>query len=380
MSSPSAAIADRSGAPNASRGRSGSAPRRRRPLDRRPAETGTRQLASTAASQASAASRAARGAAHRHRRDDGRRRAASAAAARVDRRWTRRLGIGRSTSGSLPARWTSPPGLRLASAAGGHPRRSAAPGVGTRSRRPHRSSPQPSDGSPPRFAPLSPRVAVLIVAAIVVGLLLWMARDSVRPFVLGLLLVYLLDIPVRRLVRRGMRRSLAILIVYIVAIVAIIEFLALTLTPLINEIFRLHRGLPAAGRPAQRAPPGARRLLLAPPDPAGHPRVDRQRHRRRRRERRAGRRDRPRLPAAARHRRGQPASARSSATSSCRSGSSTSRKDQAKLVDAFDRALPARLALRHAGSSFGSSSASSASGSAPRSSSASPSASSRSSA
>ncbi len=48
-----------------------------------------------------------------------------------------------------------------------------------------------------RFAPLSPRVAVLIAAAIVIGLLLWMARDSVRPFIIGLLFVSLLDPPVR---------------------------------------------------------------------------------------------------------------------------------------------------------------------------------------
>ncbi len=48
-----------------------------------------------------------------------------------------------------------------------------------------------------------------------------MARDSVRPFVVGLLFVYLLDPPVRWLVRRGLRRSLAILIVYVVAIVCL---------------------------------------------------------------------------------------------------------------------------------------------------------------
>ena len=92
--------------------------------------------------------------------------------------------------------------------------------------------------------PLSPRVAVLIVAAIVIGLLLWMARDSVRPFVVGLLFVYLLDPPVRWLVRRGLRRSLAILIVYVVAIVAFVEFLALTLTPLVNEIVRFIADFP----------------------------------------------------------------------------------------------------------------------------------------
>ena len=96
---------------------------------------------------------------------------------------------------------------------------------------------KPPDG-PPRFAPLSPRVVVLVAAAIVVGLLLWMARDSVRPFVVGLLLVYLLDIPVRWLVRRGLRRAFAILLVYVATIVIFVEFMALTLTPLANEILR----------------------------------------------------------------------------------------------------------------------------------------------
>jgi predicted PurR-regulated permease PerM len=103
----------------------------------------------------------------------------------------------------------------------------------------------PTDGSPARFAPLSPRVGVLIGAAVVLGLVLWMARDSVRPFIVGLLLVYLLDIPVRRLVRGGVRRSLAILIVYIVAVIGIGAFLAVTLSPFINEIFRFIEDFPS---------------------------------------------------------------------------------------------------------------------------------------
>ncbi len=103
---------------------------------------------------------------------------------------------------------------------------------------------QSAPASAPRFAPLSPRVAVLIGAAIVIGLLLWMARDSVRPFVVGLLLVYLLDPPVRWLVRRGVRRSIAIAIVYIVAIVGFLEFLNLTLTPLVNELLRFIADFP----------------------------------------------------------------------------------------------------------------------------------------
>jgi predicted PurR-regulated permease PerM len=95
-----------------------------------------------------------------------------------------------------------------------------------------------------RFVPLSPRVVVLIVAAIALGLLLWMARDSVRPFIVGLLFVYLLDPPVRWLARHGVRRSIAILIVYVVGIVAVVEFLALTLTPLLNEILRFIADFP----------------------------------------------------------------------------------------------------------------------------------------
>lgn len=101
-----------------------------------------------------------------------------------------------------------------------------------------------STPSTPRLAPLSPRVAVLIVAALVIGTLLWMARDSVRPFVVGLLLVYLLDPPVRWLVRRGIRRLLAIIAVYVVSFVLFIEFLNLTLSPLVSELLRFTEDLP----------------------------------------------------------------------------------------------------------------------------------------
>ena len=103
----------------------------------------------------------------------------------------------------------------------------------------------------PRLVPVSPRVAVLIGAAVLIGLLLWMARDAVRPFVLGLLLVYLLDPPVRWLARRGMRRSVAIIVVYVVAVLLFLEFLNLTLTPLIDEIVRLLRDLPALAQQLQ---------------------------------------------------------------------------------------------------------------------------------
>jgi predicted PurR-regulated permease PerM len=106
-------------------------------------------------------------------------------------------------------------------------------------------------GSPPRFAPLSPRVAVLIAVGLIVGALLWMARDAVRPFVVGLLLVYLLEPPVTWLVRRGLRRTLAILLVYVVAALAIVEAISLTLTPLVNEGMRFVQDLPGLAEQLQ---------------------------------------------------------------------------------------------------------------------------------
>jgi predicted PurR-regulated permease PerM len=99
-------------------------------------------------------------------------------------------------------------------------------------------------GQPTAFAPLSPRVVLLIVAGIVLGLLLWMARDAVRPFIIGLLFVYLLDPLVKRLAARGLRRSLAILVVYVSAITAFVAFLWVTVGPLIDELVRFIADFP----------------------------------------------------------------------------------------------------------------------------------------
>ncbi len=100
-------------------------------------------------------------------------------------------------------------------------------------------------GQPPAFAPVSPRVVLLIVAGLILGLLLWMARDAVRPFIVGLLFVYLLDPLVRRLAAAGLRRSLAILVVYVGAFAAFTAFLWVTVGPLINEMLRFVTDFPA---------------------------------------------------------------------------------------------------------------------------------------
>lgn len=103
----------------------------------------------------------------------------------------------------------------------------------------------PVAGEPTAFAPVSPRVVLLVVAGLVLGLLLWMARDSVRPFIVGLLFVYLLDPLVRRLAARGIRRSLAILIVYVTALAAFTGFLWVTVGPMIDELVRFIADFPA---------------------------------------------------------------------------------------------------------------------------------------
>jgi predicted PurR-regulated permease PerM len=95
-----------------------------------------------------------------------------------------------------------------------------------------------------RFAPLSPRVTILIAGAVLFALLLAMAAESVRPFIVGLLFVYLLDPPVRWLVRLRVPRTLAILIVYVLVVFLIFEFLAITLTPLLNELLLFIEDLP----------------------------------------------------------------------------------------------------------------------------------------
>lgn len=101
-----------------------------------------------------------------------------------------------------------------------------------------------SAGGHRQFTPLSPRVAVLIGAGFFLAILLLMAQDSVRPFIVGLLFVYLLDPPVRWLARHGFRRSIAILVVYVGAIFVIAELLWLTIAPLINELLRFIADFP----------------------------------------------------------------------------------------------------------------------------------------
>jgi predicted PurR-regulated permease PerM len=73
----------------------------------------------------------------------------------------------------------------------------------------------------PRLRPPTPRVTLVLIAATIVGILLYLGREALAPFIVGLLIVYLLDPPVERISRLRTERLriprwLAILIVYVI--------------------------------------------------------------------------------------------------------------------------------------------------------------------
>jgi predicted PurR-regulated permease PerM len=86
------------------------------------------------------------------------------------------------------------------------------------------------------LGPVSPRVAVVLVGAALLAIVLYAGRSSLGPFILGLVVAYLLDIPVDRMSRSGIPRWISVLVVYIVAAVALYQGLRVMLRPLADEI------------------------------------------------------------------------------------------------------------------------------------------------
>jgi len=88
------------------------------------------------------------------------------------------------------------------------------------------------------------RVAIAMAAIAVLGVVLLLAADAIRPFILGVLLVYLLAPAVERLARLGFPRGVAVLLVFVlvVAVVALVLFVALA--PLIAQARELIADLP----------------------------------------------------------------------------------------------------------------------------------------
>ncbi len=112
---------------------------------------------------------------------------------------------------------------------------------------PKQPSPPPE---PRRLAPPTPRVALVIAAAIVIGVVLYLARHALAPFIIGALFVYLLDPAVSwvarvRIANRTIPRGLSVLIVYVITVILVYQGLRLLLGPLVSQILQYVQDLPA---------------------------------------------------------------------------------------------------------------------------------------
>jgi predicted PurR-regulated permease PerM len=96
-----------------------------------------------------------------------------------------------------------------------------------------------------RVSAPSPRVALVIAGAVVLAIVLYLGSAALGPFVVGLVLAYLLDMPVERMSRIGFPRWLAVLIVYAITVVVVIEAAVLTIRPLADEMSTFIREFPS---------------------------------------------------------------------------------------------------------------------------------------
>ena len=117
---------------------------------------------------------------------------------------------------------------------------------------PGSAPPAPGSASSPAPTGLpvpSRRVLVLLAGTGLLAVLFWFGRDILAPFVVGILIVYLLDPVVERLARisiggRRVPRALLILLVYIVFTLALVELALLLVGPLVEQIRAIARDAP----------------------------------------------------------------------------------------------------------------------------------------
>ncbi len=88
------------------------------------------------------------------------------------------------------------------------------------------------------------RAALFVVSAVLLLAFLLVAGSALRPFVVGLLLIFLLSPLVDRLAQLGLSRSLATLIVILLAAAGILALLAIILTPLVAQAASFADDLP----------------------------------------------------------------------------------------------------------------------------------------
>jgi putative permease len=94
----------------------------------------------------------------------------------------------------------------------------------------------PTDRARAAFGPLSPRVVLVFASAAVLAFVLYLGSSALGPFIVGLVLAYLLDMPVERMSRVGLPRWVSVLIVYAIVLVVVVEAVILTLRPLADQL------------------------------------------------------------------------------------------------------------------------------------------------
>lgn len=102
----------------------------------------------------------------------------------------------------------------------------------------------------PRLRPPTPRAALVILTAILLAVIFYMARGALGPFILGLILIYIMDPAVDRLarVRLGrfrMPRGLAVLLIYVVTVLVLVQAMSFLLGPLVRQIGEFVSNAPA---------------------------------------------------------------------------------------------------------------------------------------
>jgi len=119
------------------------------------------------------------------------------------------------------------------------------PAVATSAKTPETTPPQARRSEGRRIRPPSPRAGLVIAGAVVLFAILYLGRSALGPFVVGLVLAYLLDIPVERMARVGLPRWVSALIVYAVVVVVVIQALLIVLRPLGTELATFIRDFPS---------------------------------------------------------------------------------------------------------------------------------------
>ncbi len=100
---------------------------------------------------------------------------------------------------------------------------------------------------------VSARAALVAVTAALVVAALLLAFDAVRPFVLGIVLVFLLGPLVERLAERGLPRWLAVLVTFALVIAVIVAVATVALSPLVRQLEAFIEDLPTIAGDARGA-------------------------------------------------------------------------------------------------------------------------------